>query len=39
MVAACPTAYLKWQKLEETYAKSLVAAHNILTEQWNGLKQ
>jgi hypothetical protein len=38
-VAACPTAYLKWQKLEETYAKSSVAAQNILTEQWNSLKQ
>jgi hypothetical protein len=38
-VAACPTAYLKWQKLEETYARSSVAAQNIMTEQWNQLKQ
>jgi hypothetical protein len=38
-VAACPTAYLKWQKLEETYARSSVAAQNIMTEQWNKLQQ
>jgi hypothetical protein len=38
-IAASPTAFLKWRKLEEAYAKSSVAAQNILTAQWNGLRQ
>jgi hypothetical protein len=38
-IAASPTAALKWSKLEESYAKSSVAAQNLLTAQWNGLKQ
>jgi hypothetical protein len=38
-VAACPTAFLKWEKLEQTYARCSVAAQNIMTEHWNQLKQ
>jgi hypothetical protein len=38
-IAACPTAFLKWHKLEEVYAKTSLAAQNGLTEKWNGLKQ
>jgi hypothetical protein len=38
-ISSCPTAFHKWQKLEETYAKQSVAAQNGLTEQWNGVKQ
>jgi hypothetical protein len=38
-ISACSTAHDKWNKLEETYAKSSVNAQNLLTEQWNNLKQ
>jgi hypothetical protein len=38
-ISACPTAYDKWNRLEETYAKSSVTAQNLLTEQWNNLRQ
>jgi hypothetical protein len=38
-IAACPTAYHKWQKLEESYAQQSVAAQNGLTEKWNNFKQ
>jgi hypothetical protein len=38
-IAASPTAFHKWKKLEDCYAKGSVAAQNLLTEQWNALKQ
>jgi hypothetical protein len=38
-IAASPTAYHKWHKLEEIYAKTSLAAQNGLTEKWNGLRQ
>jgi hypothetical protein len=37
-IAPCPTAYAKWQRLEESYAQQSVAAQNGLTERWNNLK-
>jgi hypothetical protein len=38
-IAACPIAYHKWLKLEESYAQQSVAAQNGLTEKWHNLKQ